>query len=70
MVKIMSVPDLNELADSGGDELRLMGHKGIVRSVSFTHDETKLLSAGQVDTCVRVWDVCTGQQIRTLEGHQ
>jgi WD40 repeat protein len=59
MVKVMSVPDLSEASESC-DELRLLGHKGIVRSVSFTHDETKLLSAGQVDTCIRVWDVGTG----------
>lgn len=48
MVKVIQAPDLNDCDDSSsdGEELRLMGHKGIVRSISFTHDETKLLSAG------------------------
>ena len=47
LVKVMQVPDLSEFNESQeGEELRLIGHKGIVRSVSFTHDETKLLSAG------------------------
>lgn len=64
MVKILHAPDLsNEYNDSNfdGEEMRLIGHKGIVRSISFTHDETKLLSAGQVDTCIRVWDISTGK---------
>jgi hypothetical protein len=47
MVKILVAPDLTEEGDSSEyTELRLLGHKGIVRSVCFTHDETKVLSAG------------------------
>ena len=60
MVKVLVAPDLTDDAEAEFTELRLLGHKGIVRSVCFTHDETKVLSAGQVDTCIRVWDSATG----------
>jgi WD40 repeat protein len=43
-VKVMQVPDLNDPGDC--EEMQLVGHKGIIRTLSFTQDETKLLSAG------------------------
>lgn len=46
MVKILVAPDLTDDTESEFTEHRLIGHKGIVRSLCFTHDETKLLSAG------------------------
>lgn len=45
-VKILVASDFTEEDENEFTELRLLGHKGIVRSVCFTHDETKLLSAG------------------------
>ncbi len=50
-------------------ELKLPGHKGIVRSIAFTHDDTTLLS-GSTDCTLKVWDVQEGVEIRTLNGHK
>jgi WD40 repeat protein len=49
-------------------ELKLTGHKGIVRSVAFTQDDTRLLSAS-ADYTIKLWDVQEGAEMRTLEGH-
>ncbi|KAG0366973.1 hypothetical protein BGX24_003463, partial [Mortierella sp. AD032] len=45
------------------------GHLGGVSSVAFSPD-AKLLVSGGSDKTIRLWDVGTGQLIRTLEGHE
>ncbi|NJN85349.1 MAG: WD40 repeat domain-containing protein [Leptolyngbyaceae cyanobacterium SL_7_1] len=46
----------------------LAGHRGIVRSLSFSADG-QILASGSDDTTIRLWDVSTGELIQTLEGH-
>jgi WD40 repeat protein len=62
VIKIINYHTFEEIS-------KLSGHRGIIRSICFTHDETRLLSAGQVDTQIKVWDVEKGKNIANLEGH-
>ncbi len=55
-------------ASSAAEELRLEGHTGAVRAVSFSADGSRLLSAGS-DRTARVWDAKTGEELLRLEGH-
>jgi WD40 repeat protein len=73
LVKLMVIPDLEEsygVKEQETLELTISGHKGTVRSVSFepTSDLT-ILSAGTIDTCIKVWDAEKGTNITNLEGH-
>ena len=44
------------------------GHSSTVRSVAFSPDG-KTLASGSLDNTVKLWDVSTGTELRTLEGH-
>jgi WD40 repeat protein len=49
---------------------KLMGHTGLVESVSWSPDGTTLASGGGVDdNTVTLWDTSTGERLRTLVGH-
>ena len=47
----------------------LTGHTSYVNSVAFSADSKKLVSGGE-DGTARLWDVQTGQLLRTYEGHK
>ena len=46
----------------------LTGHTGMVSSVGFSPDGTRIVSGG-TDGTVRVWDSATGDPVHTLTGH-
>jgi len=49
--------------------LRTMeGHRGTVRSVSFSPDGTRIVS-GSSDKTLRLWDAVSGAHLNTLKGH-
>jgi WD40 repeat protein/serine/threonine protein kinase len=52
----------------GNQPLIFQDHQGWVRSVAFLPDGGRALSASD-DTTIRIWDLETGQVIRTLTGH-
>jgi len=54
-------------AQSEAGEMVLRGHDGIVVSVSFSPDGTRIVTASQ-DTTARVWDTATGQELVVLHG--
>ncbi len=43
------------------------GHKSLIKDVTFTSDGRYLVSAGD-DKVVRIWDLETGETVRTLRG--
>lgn len=73
-IKILVWPPLNEM-DEGEEsdnllELTLIGHQAIVRSLCFhPKNELNLISGGEVDPYLRIWDTETGNNIYNLEGH-
>ena len=46
----------------------MKGHSKGVNCVAFGPDG-KFLASGSMDDCVKIWDVKSGKEIRTLEGH-
>jgi len=46
----------------------LTGHRDVVNGVSFSPDGKTLASGGR-DRVVKLWEVATGQEIRTFIGH-
>ena len=52
---------------TGQQRLTLRGHTQYIWSVAFSPDGTRLATTS-MDRTVRVWDVATGQPIRTFEG--
>lgn len=68
-----AVAGLDEFAyvfrsDSDSAEQRLAGHSGPVLGVCFLPGGTSLVTAGR-DQTLRVWDISTGQTLRTLHNH-
>jgi WD40 repeat protein/tetratricopeptide (TPR) repeat protein len=49
-------------------EMELTGHIDKLLSVSWSHDDSKILS-GSYDSTIKVWDGTTGELLNTLEGH-
>jgi WD40 repeat protein len=47
----------------------LSGHSDSVASVAFSPDGTLLASAGSADKTIKLWNVATGEVVRTLVGH-
>ncbi|NEQ75681.1 MAG: WD40 repeat domain-containing protein [Okeania sp. SIO2C9] len=52
----------------GRERNRLIGHNGRVYSVSISNDGKKIVS-GSSDNTIKVWNLETGELIRTLTGH-
>jgi WD40 repeat protein/uncharacterized caspase-like protein len=48
--------------------VRQLGHSGSVTSISFSPDGRILVSAG-FDKSLKMWDVASGRELRTLTGH-
>ena len=46
----------------------LVGHSGLVFSVAFSPDGKTVVS-GSYDKNIKLWNVETGQEIKTLVGH-
>ena len=40
-------------------ECKLVGHKGIVRTLQISQDEKELYSAGTIDHDIKIWDINT-----------
>ena len=74
-IKILVCPPLNEI-DEGEEsdnllELTLVGHQAIVRTLCFhPQDELNLISGGEADSSLKIWNTETGANILSLEGHQ
>jgi WD40 repeat protein/tetratricopeptide (TPR) repeat protein len=55
-------------AKTGAELLQLKGHRWLVRSVAFSPDANRLVTASS-DGTVKVWDAKTGAEEITLRGH-
>jgi WD40 repeat protein len=70
-VKLLVNPIFQESESSNILALTLKGHKAKVRTVCFHPlNENILLSGGNVDSQIMVWDAETGDRVNTLAGHE
>src|SRR5262245_10201635 len=44
------------------------GHQSSIETVAFSPDG-KLIASGSIDRTIKLWDVATGRELRTLSGH-
>ncbi|BBM81740.1 DUF4062 domain-containing protein [Candidatus Uabimicrobium amorphum] len=49
---------------------RMKGHKGIVSSIMFCHNDKHILSIGYYDNTMRLWSVADGSCLNIYEGHK
>jgi WD40 repeat protein len=62
-------PRFSSLTPPGGSLRQiLVGHRNHVVAVAFVSDGSRALS-GSLDGTLRLWDLATGETLRTLEGH-
>ena len=59
---------LQELLNRKSERNRLLGHNMRVTSVSFSRDG-RTLASGSRDNTIKLWNIRTGKEIRTLQGH-
>src|SRR6266404_4152494 len=57
-----------QTVDQKPDLVVQTGHSDLISSIAFTSD-SKLVASGSGDNTIKIWDVATGAQIRTLTGH-
>jgi eukaryotic-like serine/threonine-protein kinase len=55
-------------AATGQEIFTLKGHAGYVRSVAFSPDGQRIVTASN-DQTAKLWDATTGQEVPTLKGH-
>jgi len=53
---------------SGNLQFALTGHDRLVSAVAFSPDG-KTLATGSADESIKLWDMTSGKELRTLEGH-
>ena len=59
---------ITSLPSSSSLERTLKGHSSQVFSLTFSPDG-KTLASGSADNTIKLWNLSTGQQLRTLKGH-
>jgi WD40 repeat protein/serine/threonine protein kinase len=64
-----SLSAFQEARASDSQLMAITGHSARVRSIQFSPDGTRLITAA-FDKTARVWDAETGQQLMLIEGHQ
>ena len=61
-------PEILVWNESGGIKSRLAGHRGLVKSLEWDTDGTRLLSASE-DQTAKIWNSTTGQELHSLNMH-
>lgn len=70
MIKLLVCPNLEQNRHNEILEMTLSGHQAIVRTVCFNPtNDLVLLSGGQIDKDIKVWNSETGKNVANLSGH-
>ena len=70
LIKLLVCPNLEQNRHNEILEMTLSGHQAIVRTVCFNPtNDLVLLSGGQIDKDIKVWNSETGKNVANLAGH-
>lgn len=65
---LLDHPNSADRLDPRPELVAQVGHSGFLKAVAFSHDG-RLVATGGEDKTVKIWELATGRELRSLSGH-